>query len=378
MEKSCPHANTLHTTIEDYDLHTLSIFTSLLHLYDQPQSIHEKLLSEAYKLALIMKSADELSNINKRTIEYSWLWISTVIRHMRYCERTVPSKAVDNTSCTMKMDLLCQLLRAILCRTDTVTAKDMNVSYTTLFIEATQYLGEIGMILNVRLVTYSMQQQHQILQSVVECFYTVLSSPYWTIRLHGLTALVQFASTISQRHASLLPKCVPSSMQKSLQCRLQNKIYFDDTTTMNDADVQLLQKQFYEKYLRELEQHAQRVSKSTRRYDNSLVEVPEQQGNVEDVPSKMLESYSVPAGSYCMTMPTQEGRNALVIFPPNAMDDIRTMIQQQRDDDDDDNNNDDDDTNNFADGTVEWMEEHNIQVLTHETLLSFGAGSKNM
>jgi hypothetical protein len=41
-------------------------------------------------------------------------------------------------------------------------------------------------------------------------------------------------------------------------------------------------------------------------------------------------SYSLPAGSYCLTLPTQEGRRALVIFPPgpDSLSDLRGMLEE--------------------------------------------------
>ena len=99
----------------------------------------------------------------------------------------------------------------------------------------------------------------------------------------------------------------------------------------------------------------------------NIVEIDEPEQNVVVDQHMNARSCTLPIGSYCMTMPTQEGRSALVIFPPDAMDDICTMIQQQQHEDDDD----DGETNDEKAGTVEWMEEHHIQRLNHDAVLSF-------
>jgi predicted membrane protein len=116
----------------------------------------------------------------------------------------------------------------------------MDQSFITLCIEAMQALGGLGIILDERMETFPTDQQQKIVQCIFECFSSVVSSPYWTIRLHVMTSLVQFASTIPPKYKFILPKCVPTSMQKVLQCRLQKKVYLDDTT-MNKNDVQILQ-----------------------------------------------------------------------------------------------------------------------------------------
>jgi predicted membrane protein len=105
----------------------------------------------------------------------------------------------------------------------------MDQSFITLCIEAMQALGGLGIILDERMETFPTDQQQKIVQCIFECFSSVVSSPYWTIRLHVMTSLVQFASTIPPKYKFILPKCVPTSMQKVLQCRLQKKVYLDAT-----------------------------------------------------------------------------------------------------------------------------------------------------
>jgi hypothetical protein len=162
-------------------------------------------------------------------------------------------------------------------------------------------------------------------------------------------------------------------MQKLLQCRLQNKVFLDDTTTWNENDVGILQQQWIDKFCNSMiRQHDEsRMSTSCRLKDKEMDEQEvADQHEIIDLVSKSTSStiVTVPVGSYCMTMPTQEGRTALVIFPPDAMDDICTMIQQQQEDDDDD---DDAEVHNDMVGSLEWMEEHHIQRLNNETVLSF-------
>lgn len=159
-------------------------------------------------------------------------------------------------------------------------------------------------------------------------------------------------------------------MQKALQCRLQNKIYLDDTN-MNENDIQLLQQQLVDKFIykwMERQHQFQASHSSTKRIVEEVHDVERHDVNDPFNGTARSNTFIVPVGSFCMTMPTQEGRSAMVIFPPNALDDICTMIQQQQDDDEKDGNED-------MVGTVQWMEEHNIQQLHHEAVLSFDTRS---
>jgi hypothetical protein len=283
---------------------------------------------------------------------------------------------------TVDIDPLCKLLHSLLRSTEPDRPMNLNESYVSFYIEAIQVLGEIGMMLDERMTTYSTDQQQQILQRIIECFSSILICPYWTIRLYAMTAFVQFASTIPTKYKFILPQCVPSSLQKLLQCRLQNKVYLDDTTTWNEHNVGILQQQWIDKFCNILIRQHDESRRSSGCYSNDDANEYEQEPAavavaadrpeiIDDRISKSTSStfVTVPVGSYCMTMPTQEGRTALVIFPPDAMDDICTMIQQQQQQEDDDDN--DAEVNNDMVGSLEWMEEHHIQRLNNETVLSF-------
>lgn len=74
-------------------------------------------------------------------------------------------------------------------------------------------------------------------------------------------------------------------------------------------------------------------------------------------------------------MPTQEGRNALVIFPPGgqSLDDIRTMLGGVEDDDDDDESGSQ--RRNESTTTTTY---HNPDIRTLQSVLALECGGCKM
>lgn len=129
---------------------------------------------------------------------------------------------------------------------------------------------------------------------IAACFRKILSSQNWTIRSFALTALVKFAAAIPNNHKQCLPQCVPSNMQKRLEYRLKGRC--------NPSNVDQAKK--------ELEKELHHLVR-----DNPVTDG--------------CKSLKIEKNSYVMNMPTQEGRSALVIFPPGeqSLRDIRFMLQ---------------------------------------------------
>ena len=170
--------------------------------------------------------------------------------------------------------------------------------------------------------------QQFVLDAIIQCYNSLLSSNYYTIRHVTVTSLVQFAKHISNTsHKSVLPKCIPKQLQLLLQCRLQNTIYhgeINNNPTIID-DVHLLKR----KYTNDFMMYMINTSKSS----NRDISTKRRKIGIPILPTSNIQSYSIPTGSYCMTMPTQDGRNAIVLFPPGqqSIDDIHCMMNQSSD-----------------------------------------------
>jgi hypothetical protein len=221
-----------------------------------------------------------------------------------------------------------------------------------MILEAIGALGWMGNSFHSAstLESSSSPSKQQLVLSISQCFNNLFSSSYWPIHVYTMTSFVQFASTVPSKYKSILPQCVPGNMQKLLQCRLQNSIYDGDSSFIQtERDLTKWKTKCMDAYVAS-HSRPPLTSRPTR--------------NVPLFPSK-VQSYTIPIGSYCMTMPTQEGRKALVIFPPgnDSLQDIRSMLGLD----------DGDDTGPSCHATTqEWIDENNVQQIRHDIVLSCG------
>jgi hypothetical protein len=175
-------------------------------------------------------------------------------------------------------------------------------STAALVLEAVNVLSVSSMLLE--------SDTHQgILESLAGSFHRLLSSDAWPVRHFAMTSLVHFASTIPAIHKTLLPLCVPPPMQKLLQCRLQGTVMFGENPSTPQWRLEL------------------------RQCDALAYLVPTFTSKATFPRSTSL---TISIGSYMMTMPTQEGRRAIVIFPPGdeSLEDINFMLAMDENDND--------------------------------------------
>lgn len=169
--------------------------------------------------------------------------------------------------------------------------------YSITVFGAARLLGVLGQVLTPK-------TSQVVLQNLTESFHRLLSIKFWPMQLFAMTALVRFASSIPSRYKNLLPNCVPSSMQKLLQCRLQCSVLGGSCDNKPRRWLHW--------------QVAQELYK--------LTVPPDKLENKRVFPSS--SSFSVSVGSYFISMPTQAGRKAVVIFPPDeeSLKDIHCML----------------------------------------------------
>jgi hypothetical protein len=220
----------------------------------------------------------------------------------------------------------------------------------TMILEAIGALGWMGNLFHSAstLESSSSPSKQQLVLSISQCFNILFSSPYWPIHVYTMTSFVQFASTVPSKYKSILPQCIPGNMQKLLQCRLQNSVYDGDNTFIQtERDLTKWKTKCMDAYVAS-HSRPPLTSRPTR--------------NVPLFPSK-VQSYTIPIGSYCMTMPTQEGRKALVIFPPgnDSLQDIRSMLGLD---------DGDDAGPSYHATTQAWIDENNVQQIRHDIVLS--------
>jgi hypothetical protein len=238
--------------------------------------------------------SDESQRTNPRYMERLTLFGTMIVR-IAYAscdasEREQPDGEVPT---------ICRLI--VLCTEERLlhSATKQMISLTPVVFDAIRLLGVVGKVLLP-------STSQSLLQDLAAVFHRLLSCTSWSIRSFAMSSLVRFASTLPSIHKTILPKCVPTDMQDFLQCRLQSSICGQSESLATTRAA-----------------HAKALSRplSTRCSEDSIFPTS--------------GSLTIAQGSYCMTMPTQDGRQAIVIFPPgqDSLEDISFMLGMDEDDD---------------------------------------------
>ncbi|GAX12606.1 hypothetical protein FisN_13Lh066 [Fistulifera solaris] len=165
-----------------------------------------------------------------------------------------------------------------LCRVIEMCENSVAEKVSPLELERIQVLGVIGQAITED--TPSTQ-----LQKLAKTFYSLLADTNWIISAYTMTSFVQFASTVPAVHKRFLAECVPPKAQGLFKQRLSGQI---QSTGLDDA--LMLRARCT---TRLIPQH---------RRTNCILKKP--------------NKFCLALGSFVISMPTQEGRNALVVFPP--------------------------------------------------------------
>lgn len=164
-----------------------------------------------------------------------------------------------------------------------------------LALEIVSFLGKIGSIIRANCPS-------EIVQTIASTFKNILLLNLWPIASEGITSLTTFASTLPAAHKGILPKCFPIEMQAFLKARLQGIIH------------------------RKQEAHNDESSFDVHfSCAKMLIKL------VPRAPAQIFPDTGVcliEPGSYFISMPTTEGRSALVFFPPGeqSIQDIKCML----------------------------------------------------
>ena len=134
-------------------------------------------------------------------------------------------------------------------------------------------------------------------EQILGILHKLLRSDVWPFRACALSTFAVFATRVPSTYKDSLRSCLPESMRKRFQCRMKRMAV--------DSDGKLAQLNL---------EHHKAIS-----------------GTVNTKQRSLFSSYStmfLEEGSYVMTMPTMENREAIVIFPPRpeSLEDIEYML----------------------------------------------------
>ena len=166
-----------------------------------------------------------------------------------------------------------------------------------------------------------------VLQGLVEIFQNLLGSDtIWSFQAHTIGSLHSFSQFLPKSHAHLLSTCIRKKKQKSLlQCRIQGFAFEYEKSIRKEGSKKKSKRAFTS--MNSLFSQCSRDLESLSRPDSC-----------ESMGRLLLstctgaisppETLSIALGSYFLTMPTQDGRKAIVIFPPeeSSLQDIQFMM----------------------------------------------------
>ena len=188
---------------------------------------------------------------------------------------------------------LCQLLT--LC-----THANRSPGHAPLLLESTGMLGFLA-------DSISESCSKEILESIRSIFIQTLSSQDLIVVRLALGSLVRFGHRLHERHASLLPTFLPANRVPMFQARAQGLVWTLSGTCKVRMDLE-----HFETFGRSLE-----TLVHPRRLERSIFPI--------------LNSFHISCGSFYLQMPTKDGRQAIVLFPPGeqSLEDIRHMYELQ-------------------------------------------------
>jgi hypothetical protein len=216
------------------------------------------------------------------------LLMSTMSILRAACGRAVPC---------LPLKSLCHLLE--LC-----TRANPSPGSECLLLEGTGLIGSLA-------ESISESCSNEILASIRVIFVQTLSSQDTTVVRLALGSLVRFGRRLSANHASLLPTLLPSNRIPLFQARAQGLVWKPSGNCKIRMDFE---------HFNDL--------------GTSLEALVHPRG-LEKSMFPTLRSYHIACGSFYLQMPTKDGRQAIVIFPPGeqSLEDIRHMYEVQDSDD---------------------------------------------
>lgn len=181
------------------------------------------------------------------------------------------------------------------CRNATVTKEQFFTlcsflhqdSKTTVWNEHSTLFDQIVLLGDVGTV-YETSSTESSSEKIAKTFSNLLSSGLWPVRTFAMSRLTWFARSIPTNcHERILPMCVPDERRPFLVARVNHKAVLDPEKL---SEVKALYCQFVDR----------------------VINFPQRSRKFFTV----SESKVISSGSYLMTMATQGGRQAIVIFPP--------------------------------------------------------------
>ncbi|KAL7566011.1 hypothetical protein ACA910_011031 [Epithemia clementina (nom. ined.)] len=165
----------------------------------------------------------------------------------------------------------------------------------------------------------------QVLGLLAPTFQKMFSFSSGLLNKVVVSAFCIFSSHVPDRYKHTLPACLPSLSKPNVQAHLKKKPYIPHSylgQQQKSQDQSVVRVLLIRRYHEGLIRFGQPVTDFQRHF-SCLFPAP--------------SSLTIPNGSYVLTMPTQQGRNATVIFPPgpDSIADISFMLGECDENDND-------------------------------------------
>ena len=158
------------------------------------------------------------------------------------------------------------------------------------------------------------------MKTIRRAFASFLSSEDWAASSFGISSVICFGSELNAAHQHILPLCLSKANMGLFQARASGQIW---RGTDSDGNPNTSQESVFEVVDRMARQMYRCTSPTATTGSQSQRIL-----TVRDILPSSTTISTIAPGSYVLEMPTQEDRNAMVIFPPGSqsLQDIRYML----------------------------------------------------
>jgi len=166
----------------------------------------------------------------------------------------------------------------------------------------------------------------RVLRTIRRAFASFLSSEDWAESSFGISSVISFGSELNAAHQHILPLCLSKASMGLFQARASGQIW---RGTDSDGNPSTSEESVFEVVDRMARQLYRCTSPTATATATATIGSQSQRIlTVRDILPSTTTISTIAPGSYVLEMPTQEDRNAMVIFPPGpqSLQDIRYML----------------------------------------------------
>jgi len=235
------------------------------------------------------------------------------------CERKSKAPLLTETQTNLVFELLQTVTGKAILSVIAASSSSNGTSLAHLVWEATKLLG---CIVN----GFPTANADHVFQGVIEIVCNLLvPETCWSYQALVIGSLHAFSSSLPKTQSHLLSTCLRKKRHKSLlQCRIKGFAFEYEKSSQQEGSKKSSSKRAFSSILELLNRCSRDLE-----HASGVMAIP------RSLTAGSTNALSISLGSYFLTMPTQDGRKAIVIFPPeeSSLADIWHMMAAAEQDD---------------------------------------------